>query len=224
MARTYWAEGRNISKSVSGLLILISLYSWFQLSKLLSLHWLYLIALIFISIIIGEISGRAWTNYRRANKSKRKRIAPITYNNKDTSKATINKNLSDKELLSANIDTLSGTDFEKLIEMYYKDKGYQVQRIGGAGDHEVDLILQGKEGYKIAVQCKRWKKNVGNDIVLRLKAGKQVHGCYDAWIVTTSHFTRKAQEAADSLNIRLISGLMVHDMINNWRKQKMKIV
>ena len=73
------------------------------------------------------------------------------------------------------------------MELYYRDQGYQVERIGGAGDHEVDLILKGKDGLKIAIQCKRWKKNVGNDIVLRLKSGKQVHGCYDAWIVTTSH-------------------------------------
>ncbi|WP_232238794.1 restriction endonuclease [Paenibacillus forsythiae] len=41
-------------------------------------------------------------------------------------------------------------------------------------------------------------------MVLRLKAGKQVHGCYDAWIVTTSHFTRSAKEAAERLNIKLI--------------------
>lgn len=37
------------------------------------------------------------------------------------------------------------------MEMYYKDQGYSVQRIGGAGDHEVDLILQDK--------LNKWKKN-----------------------------------------------------------------
>ncbi|MDR6554668.1 restriction endonuclease [Paenibacillus qinlingensis] len=104
--------------------------------------------------------------------------------------------------------------------MYYKDQGYQVECIGGSGDHEVDLILKGKEGYKIAVQCKRWKQDVGNDIVLRLKAGKQVHGCYDAWIVTTSNYTRAAKEAAEKLNIKLINGLMLDDKIKRWKAQK----
>jgi restriction system protein len=74
---------------------------------------------------------------------------------------------------------------------------------------------------KIAVQCKRWKQDVGNDIVLRLKAGKQVHGCYDAWVVTTSHFTKAAKEAAERLNIRLINGLELHSKLSAWKK-KMK--
>ncbi|WP_241236250.1 restriction endonuclease [Brevibacillus marinus] len=78
--------------------------------------------------------------------------------------------------------------------------------------------MKGKEGYKIAVQCKRWKRDVGNDIVLRLKAGKQIYGCYDAWIITTSNFTKAAREAAEPLRIRLINGLTVHDMITRWRK------
>ncbi|WJQ82599.1 restriction endonuclease [Brevibacillus brevis] len=130
--------------------------------------------------------------------------------------------VSNDTLLTADIDTLSGTDFEHLMESYYRDNGYQVERVGGSGDHEVDMILQDKKGYKIAVQCKRWKKNVGNDIVLRLKAGKQIYGCYDAWIVTTSHFTKAAIQIAEPLNIKLINGAQVHDMINRWRKDKLK--
>lgn len=98
---------------------------------------------------------------------------------------------------------------------------WRIQQIGGAGDHEVDLILRGKEGYKIAVQCKCWKQNVGNDIVLRLKAGKQVHGCYDAWVVTTSNFTVKAREAAESLNIKLINGIALENKLDTWKKKRM---
>ncbi|WP_301624823.1 restriction endonuclease [Paenibacillus apis] len=126
------------------------------------------------------------------------------------------KKLTDAQLLKADVRTLSGTDFERLMELYYIDQGYTVQRVGGSGDHEVDLILKGKEGYKIAVQCKRWKQDVGNDIVLRLKAGKQVHGCYDAWIVTTSNFTKAAKEAADKLNIKLINGLSLDERLKRW--------
>lgn len=128
--------------------------------------------------------------------------------------------LTEAQLITADIHSLSGTDFERLIELYYKDQGYSVERIGGAGDHEVDLILRGKEGYKIAVQYKRWKQNVGNDIVLRLKAGKQVHGCYDAWVVTTSNFTEKAREAAEGLNIKLINGIALENKLNAWKKKK----
>lgn len=103
---------------------------------------------------------------------------------------------------------------------YVRSQGYTVERVGGSGDSEVDLILRGNEGYRIAVQCKRWKQNVGNDIVLRLKAGKQVHGCYDAWIVTTSNLTKYARRDAERLNIQLINGIALENKLNAWRKKK----
>ncbi|PPQ49048.1 hypothetical protein C5G87_09890 [Paenibacillus peoriae] len=43
----------------------------------------------------------------------------------------------------------------------------------------------------MAVQCKCWKRYVENHIVLQLKADKQLHSCCDAWVVTTSNFTRQ---------------------------------
>src|SRR5690348_10707897 len=59
------------------------------------------------------------------------------------------KNLTSDQIMKADINSLSGTDFEKLIAMYYRDRGYHVEIIGGSGDFEVDLIMLGKEGYKI---------------------------------------------------------------------------
>ncbi|MDH2333886.1 restriction endonuclease [Paenibacillus peoriae] len=51
----------------------------------------------------------------------------------------------------------------------------------------------------MAVQCKCWKRDVENGILLQLKAGKQVHSCCVAWMVTTSNFTR--QQGAGELVI-----------------------
>jgi len=127
--------------------------------------------LIFGSVVVSEVIGKIYLDQKRIKKKK-----PTAKKRKTATHSHHKKGESSNTLLEADIDTLSGNDFERLIERCYKEKGYEVERIGGAGDHEVDLILRGKEGYKIAVQCKRWKKNVGNDTVLRLKAGKQVHG------------------------------------------------
>ncbi|WP_166245291.1 restriction endonuclease [Paenibacillus turpanensis] len=221
MARTYYAEGRQVAYLIRGGLILIGL-SVFFFTGLKKYWWLFFI-IIFGSVIVGDILGARWTRKRRLEKKgglkKQKNDAPAVVKDKK-SNPSISKALSDRELLKANVHTLSGTDFERLMELYYIDQGYQVQRVGGAGDHEVDLILKGKEGYKIAVQCKRWKQDVGNDIVLRLKSGKQVHGCYDAWIVTTSNFTKSAKEAAEKLNIRLINGLILDDRLMKWKSKK----
>ncbi|PNQ84217.1 restriction endonuclease [Paenibacillus polymyxa] len=224
MARTYYAEGRQVAYVLRGLFIIVGLTIYF---KIPGLHWGYLFGILLGSVILGEIFGSMWTRKQRQKKkskatgTKKTGRSRTASTNNGVSKAKgkiTSKKLTDAQILQANVDTLSGTDFERLMELYYTDQGYSVQRVGGSGDHEVDLILKGKEGYKIAVQCKRWKRDVGNDIVLRLKAGKQVHGCYDAWIVTTSNFTRAAKEAAERLNIKLINGVALADRLKRWKK------
>ncbi|MGG1650069.1 restriction endonuclease [Paenibacillus sp. NRS-1780] len=227
MARTYYAEGRQVAYILRGLFIIVGLTIYF---KIPGLHWGYLFGILLGSVILGEILGLMWTRRRRQKKKGKQRASTkktgrgrATSTNNGVRKArtkTTSKKLTDAQILQADVDTLSGTDFERLMELYYTDQGYSVQRIGGSGDHEVDMILKGKEGYKIAVQCKRWKRDVGNDIVLRLKAGKQVHGCYDAWIVTTSNFTRAAKEAADMLNIKLINGVALADRLKRWGRME----
>lgn len=211
MAKWSKKDINNLEYVINATLIIgsVSIVFYFNLGMY------YFFGSLFGSVLISTIIG----NFLR-DKTKKAKPPNKKQNNGKTGK--LNETVSDDALLTSDIDTLSGTDFERLMESYYRDKGYKVERVGGSGDHEVDLILQDKKGYKIAVQCKRWKKNVGNDIVLRLKAGKQVYGCYDAWIVTTSHFTKAAIQIAEPLNIKLINGAQVHDMINRWRKEKSK--
>ncbi len=221
MARTYRAEGRQLAYLLRGFLALIGLAVYYY-TGLRNVCWA-LPAILIVSFFIAEICGELWTRKRRSEKkiSTTKSRNPSAAKTQQLKSASSSRTkLSDLDLLKASVHTLSGTDFERLMELYYKDQGYQVQRVGGPGDHEVDLILKGKEGYKIAVQCKRWKQDVGNDIVLRLKSGKQVHGCYDAWIVTTSNFTKAAREAADKLNIQLINGLMLDDRLKSWKAKR----
>lgn len=214
MARTYASEGKQLAYFLRGIFILGGSIFYF---KVPGLHWGVYFGIMIGAVLVAELLGLLWVNKRRsAAKPKKKAAAKkVVAERKLTSSR---KKLTDQQIIQANIDMLSGTDFERLMELYYIDQGYQVERVGGAGDHEVDLIIRGKEGYKIAVQCKRWKKDVGNDIVLRLKAGKQVHGCYDAWIVTTSNFTKSAKEAAERLNIKLINGVSLQDKLSRWRK------
>lgn len=181
--------------------------------KIFNLNMHYVAIYFIVIFILGSIIGISHNISRKPKERSKQR---------SISRKSIKSKLTDEELMRADIDTLSGTDFERLVAMYYRDHGYQVQQVGGSGDHEVDLILKGKDGYKIAVQCKRWKKDVGNDIVLRLKAGKQIYGCHDAWVITTSHFTKAAQEAAEKLNIQLINGAMIKDKLVRWRKNKIK--
>lgn len=193
------------------------------------LAWLWLIAdnpewyWLFIILLAGVIIPELLFPPKRKSTSKKSTRKRKVISNRQKATTTKRK-LSDEELLSTNLKELNGYDFERLVGMYYRDKGYEPQIVGGSGDHEVDLILTDpKEKYKIAVQCKHWKtKNVGNDVILRLSAGKRVHKCLDAWCITTSNYTNSAKEAAERLNIRLLNGLHVQDQIGNWRNRKMK--
>ncbi|MCM3110708.1 restriction endonuclease [Lederbergia lenta] len=193
-------------------------------------YWLFVILLAGV-IIPGLIfppkkksTPKKSTKRNRINSNKQSVTTKRNRTNGNKQSATTKRKLSDGELLTANLEDLNGYEFERLVAMYYKDKGYNPQLVGGSGDHEVDIILTDpKEKYKIAVQCKHWKtRNVGNNVILRLSAGKRVHKCLDAWCITTSNYTKSAKEAAEGLNIRLLNGLHVQDQIGSWRKKKMK--
>lgn len=193
------------------------------------LAWLWLIAddpewyWLFVILLAGVIVPELLFPPKKKSKSKKSKEKSKAKSNQKKA-TTTKRNLSDKELISTNLKDLNGYEFERLVAMYYKDKVYNPQIVGGSGDHEVDIILTDpKEKYKIAVQCKHWKtKNVGNDVILRLSAGSRVHKCLKAWCITTSNYTKDAKEAAEGLNIRLLNGLHVQDQIGNWRKKKLK--
>lgn len=194
------------------------------------LAWFWLIAddpewyWLFIILLAGVIIPELLFPPKKKSTTKRSTKKSGTNSNQRKANSSTKRKLSDEELLTANLKDLNGYEFERLVAMYYKDKGYEPQIVGGSGDHEVDIILTDpKEKYKIAVQCKHWKtKNVGNDVILRLSAGKRVHKCLDAWCITTSNYTNSAKEAAEGLNIRILNGLHVQDKIGNWRKRKLK--
>lgn len=181
-------------------------------------EWYWLFIILLAGVIITEFLFPPKKKSTTKRSTKRKRT------DSKQQRVTTKRKLSDEELLSSNLKDLNGYEFERLVALYYKDKSYEPQIVGGSGDHEVDIILiDPKEKYKIAVQCKHWKtKNVGNDVILRLHAGKRVHKCLDAWCITTSNYTKSAMDAAEGLNIRLLNGLHVQDKIVSWQKRKLK--
>lgn len=182
-------------------------------------QWYWFFLILFAGVIIPELLFPPKKKSKTKISAKKKQTV-----SSQKKRGASKRKLSDAALLSADLKDLNGYEFERLVALYYKDKGYEPIIVGGAGDHEVDLILTDpKENYKIAVQCKHWKtKNVGNNVILRLSAGKRVHKCLDAWCITTSNYTKSAKEAAEGLNIRLLNGLHVQDQIVRWSKKRTK--
>jgi HJR/Mrr/RecB family endonuclease len=103
----------------------------------------------------------------------------------------------------AKSDTMSGREFEHFMADLFRTAGYKVDVVGGTGDQGVDLLL--KEGRKrIAVQCKKYGKPVGNAAVSAIYAGAKHYGAKHAWVLAPEGFTKGAIDLAKSTGVRLM--------------------
>ena len=102
----------------------------------------------------------------------------------------------------ADIDKLSGKEFEQYLEVFFKKLGYQVQRTPYQGDYGADLILQ-QGNKKTVVQAKRYKRSVGVKAVQEAVASKDYYRCDKAMVVTNSYFSRQAQTLAKANQVEL---------------------
>jgi HJR/Mrr/RecB family endonuclease len=92
--------------------------------------------------------------------------------------------------------------------------GHRATVLGRSGDQGVDVILD-HGGERVAVQCKNYKRRVGNKPVQEVYAGAKHHGCSQAWVVAPAGYTKGAFELARSVGVSLFDA----DAIQGWIKQ-----
>lgn len=102
----------------------------------------------------------------------------------------------------AELDKLNGEDFERYLEMLFKQLGYQVRRTPYQGDYGADLILS-KDGEETSVQAKRYNSTVGVKAVQEAVAAKEYYGCTKAMVVTNSYFSQQARVLAKANRVEL---------------------
>lgn len=101
--------------------------------------------------------------------------------------------------------TMSGRQFEEYVAEAYRTQGFTAEITPGSGDHGIDIILR-RDDEKIAVQCKRKEKTVGQPPVRDLY-GVIMHGGFDKGIlVTNSTFSKPARDFAEGKKIELLDG------------------
>lgn len=113
---------------------------------------------------------------------------------------------------------MSGAQFEVFTADLFRAMGHPATVLGGSGDQGVDLVVV-YEGQRTAVQCKNYKKVVGNKPVQEIYAGARHHGCALAWVVAPSGYTKGAFELARSVGVALFDG----DSVRQWIKQVDKV-
>ena len=113
------------------------------------------------------------------------------------------------------LNEMSWGDFERLVSEYYRRKGFQVTREGGNGpDGGIDLILRQK-GELYLVQCKQWKAyKVGVQPVREFYGVMAARGATGGYFVTSGEYTAEARTFAQGLNLELLDGRKLREMID----------
>jgi Restriction endonuclease/Topoisomerase DNA binding C4 zinc finger len=120
-----------------------------------------------------------------------------------------------KPSLSENLRKIDWFQFEKLMEIIYRHRGYSVKHLGGANpDGGVDLIVS-RTNEKFIVQCKQWrKKEIGvkemREFLGTLTDNKPCRGVY----ITLQGYTEDAWQLAGKHGIELLEETDLVKMLN----------
>lgn len=139
-------------------------------------------------------------------------------------KAITQHNSEVREKLLGRLHSMSPADFEALIKELLMRMGFEsVEMTSRAGDGGIDVrgvkVVDGIVPIRMAVQVKRWKRNVQSPVVQEVRGSLRAdeHGL----IITTSDFSEGAKQEAirsGAIPIALVSGkelvalLVEHDI------------
>ena len=98
----------------------------------------------------------------------------------------------------------NGHDFENWVAEHLQRFGWNTKVTTGSGDQGVDIIAS-FEGQTVGIQCKRFKKPVGNKAVQEIAAGAKHYGLTHAMVIGTGGYTKSAKELATSTGVLLVS-------------------
>lgn len=101
------------------------------------------------------------------------------------------------------IDYMDGVEFENLIDAKFQKMGYTTKLTKATKDYGVDLIAT-KNKKSIAIQIKRYNRNVGVKAIQEVIAAKAFYKADTAMVLTNSYFTKPAKNLAKETNVILI--------------------
>lgn len=99
--------------------------------------------------------------------------------------------------------------FEHEIRDLVEAFGYQAESTAPSHDFGVDVIARSNRRI-VVIQCKLYGKcRIGGDTMMKLVGSRQYFKATDAICITTSRFTKQAQEIANKEDIKLIDGAKI---------------
>jgi len=122
--------------------------------------------------------------------------------------------ISVKEYILKKLTDMSPRKFEYFISHLLQIMGFEVEQTGSTRDGGVDIkgmLFTDITSIRLKVQVKRWKDNVGSEVVRNLRGALDQTLGEGGVIITTSDFTKDAYEEAERRGARKI------DLINGER-------
>lgn len=111
----------------------------------------------------------------------------------------------------ANIDSMTGIEFERYLQKLLAAKGYHVTMTQARGDFGVDLVAS-RKGTKIAIQVKRHRTPISRRAISDAVAGTLHYRCNEAMVITNSYFTPGAITLGRSTGCMLVD----RDTLVKW--------
>ncbi len=102
----------------------------------------------------------------------------------------------------AQIDLMSGVDFENFVAELFRRLGYQSEVTKSSGDQGVDVIAK-KGTQTLAIQAKHYNQAVGNHAIMEVVGGAKFYNANLCYVVTNNYFTKSAKELAATNNVIL---------------------
>lgn len=116
-------------------------------------------------------------------------------------------------------DSLTGSEFEKLLGRLFEAMGYKVELTGKSGDQGGDLIAN-KDGERVLIQAKCYRDwSTGNAAVQQVVGAMKYYDCNKAMVITTSHFTKEAIALAVVNKTELISKERLQELLLQYLKE-----
>lgn len=108
-------------------------------------------------------------------------------------------------------ESMTGVQYEHLCGTVLERKGWQIKYTKGSGDQGVDIIAV-KNNVSLAIQCKRYKKPVGNKAIQEVAAGQQFYNTTHALVIASGGFTKSAKQLAQKINVLLLNHQSLEDI------------
>lgn len=108
-----------------------------------------------------------------------------------------------KRLEPNQMDTMTGEQFERLLQQYLRKAGWKLRTTPKTGDFGADLIGRSPWGETYVIQAKRWKNKVGVPAVQQAHAAQAHYHTQKALVITNSWLTRPAREHAQAIGVEV---------------------